>query len=448
MDFAEPSVDVTAFVSPTVQQMILSGGYDWLSPVERSDRSNQRLQATAFVAIPSVWTQDSKIVEVVRTAEGALSVARSEGSVACPAGSVLSSCAAGVRCVVPCDGVVGDDPARDIEADPSCVLVANPSFTDESEFTCTTNSSGACGAGTVACSSGCFVPCDGSVGCVPNGKFGDELPELCGSPAQTSATAMAQPAFSETAFQASPTSPFVPGDRLGASSLFASTERSVFLVGGERDGNPTGEVWRYDLEQRAWHHELFDSVLPPQDVLATAYSPVQRRLYVLDATRKPVTGFGVDDVFSSGIKGGPHGKGPKFGKHGKHGHPHGHGPSGAEAIRVRLVVHDLSEGTSTLLGSWKRTGAFDRFALGTYDDGTVVLLLSGDKKHTTLAMRATSATPFKWTGIRVLPGRLAARPVLTLRGLVVPLSDKGNGGHLEAVEETAFAPSSSAPQSL
>jgi hypothetical protein len=98
----------------------------------------------------------------------------------CGPGEILLDCAGGVFCAPPCNGIVGDhEPGV---ADPTCSVVAIDTVqNDESDAVCNPQFGNPnCAAGTLACVPDCFVPCDGDVGCVPNGRFGDEEPELCG----------------------------------------------------------------------------------------------------------------------------------------------------------------------------------------------------------------------------------------------------------------------------
>ena len=411
----EPVVDVTGFVSPTLLSMVKSRAYDWLSPVERPDRLVARNLSSHGVAVPKPWTQDAKIIEIVQTPEGGLALPISDDSVTCSAGTVLADCASGPRCVIPCDGKVGNSLLFDGE-DPSCRLVAGSATDDEADYVCKTYSNAICPGGEVACASACFVPCDGNVGCVLNGKFGDELPDLCGMKNAGPSAAMAKAPFSEAVFAAGPTSEFVPGDRQKPLALFAATERTVFLIGGERGEASAKELWSYDLDARAWDDPLSHSKFPPLKTLAAAYDYRARKLFVLDELKvEDALGEGSDDVF--GGKGKPTTKKPKKKL-----------PKGQALFKrraVRLVVHDLKDGASTLVGSWKRVGVFDRFAMASYDDGRLVLLLSSEKSQKTRAHLAETRKGFAWRGFRSLPGLLIEKPFLTNPGLVVPLKKHG-----------------------
>jgi hypothetical protein len=428
-DVVHPTLDVTAFVSPTLIQMLSAGGFAWLAPVERSDRIRHQRYTTQAVAITQPWRQESPVVEITVTPEGALVIPAPPGGIACSAGEILARCSGGLRCVVPCNGSIGDNPAGGLRPDPSCTLEANPSVSDESPYTCETLSGATCAAGQIACSSACFVPCDGVIGCQPNGRFGDEQPALCGAANGGSAAALAQAPFSEPAFSEGPTSRFVPSDRTGSRALLSIGERSVFLIGGDRPQGPSGELWRYDLDARGWQRLLRDSPFHPRELLAVAYDYRNRRLLVLDE-------LGVEDAFGTGDDGSapPAPAGQK---------QLGQGTGAVKHLmqlrRARLVAHDLSSGESRLLGAWKRTQSADRFELVARDDGSFVLLASRTKAGLTFAYAARANGELHWTGRRALAGKLVFQAVLMEHGVVVPLLD---GDKLRIVElrETSFLP--------
>lgn len=423
-------LDVTDFVSPTLRQLLAAGGVAWLPPVEPASRLRQQNLTTQAALVTSPWLQTAPVTEVVTTPEGALSISTPGVSAQCAAGQVLASCSGGLRCVLPCNGVVGDSPTNRAP-DPACLLVANRAYNDESPFVC--EASGAlCGAGTLACSSGCFVPCDGQVGCVANGKFGDEQPDLCGVSDAGMAAALLQAPFTEAALGQQPTSEFVPGDRADAASVFSAAERALFLVGGTRGGQPTREIWLYDLDLRSWVRAFGDTPLAPLRVLAASFDYVNRSLLVLDElalTPKQSDG---------GIEGDNGGAVPE---------PKAPSQNAPKATKVRLVGHDLATGESHLLGTWVRGKHTDRFALVTLEDGTFVVLRGGSKLPVTFAHRAQRiAHRIDWLGGRVLQGLPVYSPRSTETGILVPLL-RDEVLVVERIEPSSLAPSG-APSEL
>lgn len=201
--------------------------------------------------------------------DGRLVAGADDRQVGCSSGQVLVRCDSGLRCSVPCNEVVGDDPSNPGVADPSCTLAAVPrsdGTTDESTYTCQTLSSGLCSAGTMACSSSCFLPCDGSVGCAPNGRFGDEQPDLCGDATAGATLALAQ----------NPGVPALPAPRSGFATVYSRSLGRLFILGGRAasgallhdiwTGRPTGGFVRLPLD------------LALGEVLAATYDVVDRRL--------------------------------------------------------------------------------------------------------------------------------------------------------------------------
>lgn len=402
------ALDVTDFLSPTVVQLLQSGGFAWLPPVESGAKLRQQRNTTQAFITTSPWRQSGPLVELVSTPEGSLSIPTSGTSIQCSAGQVLARCSGGLRCVIPCDGVVGNSPSYRA-ADPSCLLEADRRHNDESPFVCDAGGT-VCTPGTLACTGACFVPCDGLVGCVQNGKFGDEQPELCGASDAGLAAAMAQPPFSEPALAAQPLSAFVPGDREDAVSVYSATESLVFLVGGYRDAEPTREIWLYDTTQRRFRREFREGPLRPLTVLAATYDATARTLLVLDE---------LELVALPDIGGELAGKAK-----GKPAAPPGStkGPNPPKARKVRLVAHDLTTGQSTLLSTWVRGPAADRLALVPLEDGSFVLLRSGSSLPVTFALRARrQGDALKWLGLRVLPGRMVLTPQPTDVGIAIAL---------------------------
>mgnify|MGYP006346440505 FL=1 len=310
--------------------------------------------------------------------------------------------------MIPCDGVVGNSPGNDDLPDPGCVLVAGTDYNDESPFVCESNS-GFCMPGEVACASACFTPCDGSVGCTLNGRFGDENPSLCGAEAPGMAGVLLQAAFSEPVLQQEATSEFVPGDRVGDSAVFSATENSVFLISGKRGSTHTSEVWSYNLAARSWQHLFRGASVHPRRVLAATYDYSARQLLVLDEVQ-------VEDIFiSSQDDAYGNGKAKKKTKL----------PPGLNALtklrRARLIRYDLATGASSVVATWPRHKITDRFAMSVLPDGSFVLFASGKKLPITFALKGRVTDKLQWQGVRILHGRFFLEPSATEQGVAVAL---------------------------
>jgi hypothetical protein len=83
----------------------------------------------------------------------------------------------------------------------------------------------------------------------------------------------------------------VPGDRDCAWAIFSGVQENLFLLGGHRlTGEPTGEIWQYDVHADAWTH-LFHPEGPSQprlgDVLASAFNEPAQEILVLDRVTLP-----------------------------------------------------------------------------------------------------------------------------------------------------------------
>jgi hypothetical protein len=316
-------------------------------------------------------------------ADGELVGGADDRQVGCSSGQVLVRCDAGLRCSVPCDGVVGDDPSSPGAADPSCTLAAQPrsdGATDEAAYTCEPLSGGLCSAGTMACSSACFVPCDGSVGCAPNGRFGDEQPDLCGD-----ATAGATLALAEN-----PGVPALPAPRSGFASVYSRSLDRLFIAGG-RDlagallhdlwtGRPTGGFVRLPLEQSLG------------EVLAATYDPAGRRLYL------------VDRALPKGAK--------KMGKLLPHS--------------VRLLRVNPFDATVAVVATWPSLGLFDRYFLTADRDGGLLIAASSTLAHKHAIVRL--ALPLvKVTAIELESRQLASAPIADPAGYVRVTREKKTG---------------------
>ncbi len=431
-------LDVTAFVSPTLRSLLTTGGVAWVNPAEPPALLRRHSLNTQAVAISDPWIQSGPVAEIVTTPEGTLSIPTPSSGVTCTAGRVLARCAGGLRCVIPCDGVIGNSVSSEIPvSDLTCLLEVDSQYNDESPFVC--DASGvACTTGTLACNASCFVPCDGQVDCLPNGKFGDEQPELCGDPNPGMAAALMEPPFTEPAFNSLPTSKFVPRDRSGSLAALSATERSLFLVGGVQDQQTLSEIWHYDLDRRFWRRLFREPDHRPRLVLAAGYDYVNRRLLVLDEMELFEQPDTPSDAGSgskkSGTKWKKH-KGKKPKKRRKHKHPWL-----LKLRQVRLLAYDMTSGASSLLAKWPRGPFADRFAVVTSEDGHIWLLKSGTKLPVTFAIRLSpKGKKVHIAGARVLHGRMVLQPQATDGGIAVALR-RSWGVRLDILSTTQSLP--------
>ncbi|HEX4403590.1 MAG TPA: thrombospondin type 3 repeat-containing protein [Polyangia bacterium] len=179
-----------------------------------------------------------------------------------------------------------------------------------------------------------------------------------------------------------------PVDRTGARGIFSMTERSVFLVGGRRDSAaPTGDVWRYRIDDTTWLYENF-SAPSVGDVLAVAYDATQREMLVLDQA----------DASD----------------------PH------AEA---RLVLLPFASHRTQVLWTTHRTNAYDRAALTARQDGSYILLASRRDGTAVDAWRFTASESggIQWGGQARIPGRLLDEPTVTLGAVVAFVQEPAHG---------------------
>ncbi|MCC6216429.1 MAG: hypothetical protein IT376_16325 [Polyangiaceae bacterium] len=319
---------------------------------------------------------------VTQREDGSLVGGGDDLGVACGAGTVLVECGAGVRCAIPCDGVLGNDPGAPGTADDSCRLVAGPEsegLTDESDFACRRlgDPPGPCAAGQLACASSCFVPCDGSIGCEPNGQFSDEQPDLCGSleggPGGAGGAGGGPGGGSGSS--AGLAVPALPVQRTGYAAVYSRTLDRVFLAGGATDtGEQAGDLW---LGAPRGHFSRMAPEGTFGTVLGITYSPRERAVFVLDERRGE---WGV--------------------------------------ARAHLTRVDAATGARSALGSWVRAGLFPELHLVADRDGSLLLAGSSAARDRHVLIRVD---PARRRVTRIVPGAhaLAAAPVVDEAGYLV-----------------------------
>ncbi|MBK7585043.1 MAG: trypsin-like serine protease [Myxococcales bacterium] len=374
------AVDASDRVSPALAASVGAGSrvLNAVEPYGAWWSANER------VAVLFARDATSVVDSVAVGDDGQLVGGADDRQVGCTAGQVLMRCASGLKCSIPCNEVVGDDGGNPGPGDPSCTLAAAPGsdgVTDESVVTCQAESGALCAAGSMACSSGCFVPCDGIVGCVPDGRFGDEQPDLCGDRAAGATLAVAQ----------NPGVPALPEPRTEFVGVYSRSLDRLFVLGGRSiagdrlhdiwTGRPMGHFVRLPLTQSLG------------DVLAGTYEFVERVLYVLDEVAPP------QSKSKQGGKPPPH--------------------------FLRLLRVDPFDASVTVLTTWPSVGAFDRFFLVADSDRQLLIAATSTLAHKYAIVRF-AVSPLQVTGARLGSGQLAARPVVDPVGYLLVTRDKKN----------------------
>lgn len=336
-----------------------------------NERAGVLLSSTATEVVDSFAIDDT----------GSLVGGADDRGVGCTSGQVLVRCAVGLRCSIPCNGIVGDDPSAPGVPDPTCTLAALPASegsSDESSFTCDSVASGACGAGTMACGLACFVPCDGNVGCAPDGRFGDEQPDLCGAAAAGSTLALA----------GNPGVPALPQPRVGYVGVYSRALDRMFVAGGRtpsghalRDiwtGRPTGHFFRLGVDGELG------------EVLAATYHPTEHALYLVDQlSQAPAKSKG------------------------------GGGSTLAWLLRV-----DVFSGALQQLGSWLRLGVVhDRHFLVVDRDGALLLVATSALAGKHVVVRL-SVPALDVEGVMHAKGDLASSPIVDPAGYLFVTREK------------------------
>lgn len=374
-------LDIAARVGPGLLSSLTSSPVvlNAVEPFSGWWSTNER--AAVLLSADATQVVDS----VALSPDGRLVGGADDRRVGCTAGQVLVRCGRTLRCAVPCNGIVGDDPTAPGTSDPTCTLAARPAsdgLTDESAFTCQSLDAGPCPAGTMACSSSCFVPCDGSVGCVPDGRFGDEQPDLCGDRSAGATLAVA----------GNPGVPAVPEPRTDFVGVYARSIDRIFVLGGKdasgtslRDiwtGRPTGTFVRLPVSADLG------------EILAGTYHFVDRELYVLDKV--------------------PLKLGKKTTK-----------PTGAQLVRLLRVSPFTGEVTPVT--SWLSPGVvFDRFFVVQDRDGELLVAASSAvaSRHVIVRLEIPAGDV---EAVRMGAGQLVAPPFVDPSGYVAVTLDKKTG---------------------
>jgi hypothetical protein len=203
---------------------------------------------------------------------------------------------------------------------------------------------------------------------------------------------------------------FVPGDREGARAIFSSTRRSVFLLGGRRNGAPTGEIWEYALDDGTWRrlvgvpHASFiqganiaaSDRAEVADVLAASFDVANERMVILDEAEPSGT---------EKSRGRPAAK--------------------VEPIR-RLVVLDRRTEMARAIPLGKQARKMSRFGVVARRDGTFLVLAqrTGTKKWMAFRLAFHANGPV-FTIVARGDGILVDGAYAAERGVVVPVARQG-----------------------
>lgn len=221
------------------------------------------------------------------------------------------------------------------------------------------------------------------------------------------------------AFAAATTPRFIPGDRTDAKAVLSGTERAVYLVGGLRAGAPTGEIWRYDLDENDWARVLQPSNdIGPDD----APPPPSRR-----ALPGRVLALGYHDVTGKLIavdEQGGSGKGP-FGKQ----------------KSARLLVFDFKTNTSRVALTVPRLGMFDDVRVVARETGTFVLVAArrAPKKWHAFEFAVKPNNTIQWLSRTHGSGLVLDDPINTNDGVLLPVAVAG-AHDLITLDKAIFQP--------
>lgn len=176
----------------------------------------------------------------------------------------------------------------------------------------------------------------------------------------------------------------LPSARTEYTALLSASERSLFMVGGRNEwGDPTQDIWRFDLETAEWEHEAVDGI-GIQYVADVAYAPNDRRMLVVDR------------------------------------HTLGELPVG------RIVLVDFAENRASVLAQLTDEHRFERIVVAAETNGSFVLLLSDSDEKKTVGYRfSVDKEGLQWLGEGVLDGTLLDGAQLTDGGVMVPMNLAG-----------------------
>lgn len=210
---------------------------------------------------------------------------------------------------------------------------------------------------------------------------------------------------------------FIPGDRTEFRAALSGTERAVYVVGGLRGAEPTGEVWRYSLDEQSWERvlqpvdEIGPDVAPPTAssralpgrMLALAYHDVLGKLVAIDEQAGFAKGAGSMSAFA------------------------------------RLLVFDLKTNKTRVALTVPRSGVFDDVRLVARESGTFVLVLvhRAPRKWVAYEFTVGADNNISWKSRAKGSGLVLDDPVSTTDGVLMPTAI---GGHHDFItlDESIF----------
>ncbi|HKQ70012.1 MAG TPA: hypothetical protein VJT73_11765 [Polyangiaceae bacterium] len=309
------SIELSPTMSDAVKRLVATGDQFWLTPVEAGyqgknfvDGAVGGLPLTA-VAVPRSWSQaSSSPMPIVGSSTGILLASEVPSPSHCDP----------THCNGPSQGCFEDHCRNRCDESSQCPPGQTPAFSQGEE---------------------CF--------CVPNDV--------------RIAALAAEPAASR----------FVPSNRTGWRGLLSGTERAMYMVGGRRGDVPTGEIWRYAVDEQVWRHVFLlpppSTTLTPQvrvgDVHALAYAPATGKLLILD-TVKPSRAQSLPGSLGSASRGDRAAK--------RDGDDHE--LAGSHRKVARLLVFDTHTGTSRIDQTFPVVGVFSKVGMAARDDGSFVLV--------------------------------------------------------------------------
>jgi hypothetical protein len=168
-----------------------------------------------------------------------------------------------------------------------------------------------------------------------------------------------------------------PGARMGAQAVLSALEDVIYLVGGSErlpDGTamPTSEIWRHELSSGQWSRLGHEGNIPGGalgDVVATAYDPTLRQLYVLSKSQNNTPFATTQTMLLTGV--------------------------------------DTRLGTARTIARLPTLTTSPKIALAVTRDRTLVIGMQRDAQSTHLYEIDPRQMPFAWKGYAMLQGQLA-----------------------------------------
>jgi hypothetical protein len=184
-----------------------------------------------------------------------------------------------------------------------------------------------------------------------------------------------------------PVSPFTPSDRNNVRWIYSAQEQNVYMIGGDRQGIPTGEIWRYSLDGRIWS-STFGPVHRQEsvrNVMAVAYDEPRGKLVVVDVT--PASNETDPSAF-------------------------------------RILVFDTHKQTSKV-AAFVNLGMFTKVGLTARDDGSFALVGArwSQNAWTAYQFKLTASDLVTWQGTKSGSGRMIADPTFSDAGVTAYLHD-------------------------